>query len=129
MNTHASLLSRPGSQRGISLFEMLVTVALLGIMASLAMPLFGAQTDVYADIKAKRNAQEIITECISAEAAGVAFVVTNDLPATLANFSQGAVAESGAFQGRFFGLKNLSLEDLRDAGRFLQVADRSLRLR
>ncbi len=58
---------------------MLITVCLPGIVLSLATPLFGAQNDVFADIKAKRNAQELVTECQAAQAAGVHFIVANDV--------------------------------------------------
>ncbi len=129
MKAHSASLPRQNRQRGISLFEMLLTVAILGVMLSLAMPLFGAQNDVYAGIKAKRNAQELVAECTAAQAAGVDFVVAGDLPATVENIVKGGVATSGVFKGRTLGLKGLAAEDAKDAARFLKLSGGDLQMR
>jgi prepilin-type N-terminal cleavage/methylation domain-containing protein len=98
--------------RGFSLAELLMTIAVLGIMCSLAMPLFGGQHEAFLSIKAKRNAQELVTECAAAQAGGVNFVVAGDLEATLVNLKAGAVAGSGMFKGREYGMKGMSVEEI-----------------
>ena len=89
-----------------------MTIAVLGIMCSLAMPLLGGQQDAFLSIKAKRNAQELVTECTVAQAGGVDFVVPGDLEATLANLKAGAVATTGVFKGRQFGIRGMSVEEI-----------------
>lgn len=129
MHLSSSSLARHASQRGISLFELLLTVSLLGVLLSLAMPLFGAQNDAFTEIQAKRNAQELVSECQAALNAGVDFIVANDLPATLSHLAQGQTARQGIFKGRHFGLRNLTPEDLQNAARFLRLQGGTLSLR
>lgn len=129
MKSKRPCFSHPRHQRGISLFEMLLSVSLLGIILSLAMPLFGAPHEAYADIKAKRNAQELVSEFQTAQAAGVNFIVANDLAATLANIARGQAATSGAFKGRYYGLQSISVEELPAAARFLKLSGGSLLMR
>ena len=116
-------------QQGISLFEMLMSIAIIGIMCSLALPLFGAQQDAFSAVKAKRNAQELVTECTVARAAGVDFVVAGDLEATLANLKSGARATTGAFAGREFGVKGMSTEEVRVSKAYLKLQNNDLMVR
>jgi len=120
MKTPASASSVRRSQ-GFSLAELLMTVAVLGIMCSLAIPMFGGQQDVFLSIKAKRNAQELVTECTAAQASGVDFVVPGDLDATLANLKAGAVATTGVFKGRQFGIRGMSVEEIGLSKALLEV--------
>jgi type II secretory pathway pseudopilin PulG len=116
-------------QQGISLFEMLMSVAIIGVMCSLALPLFGAPQEAFSSVKAKRNAQELVTECTVARAAGVDFVVASDLKATLAAVNLGARAESGVFAGREFGLKGMSPEELAASQAYLKIQNGELQVR
>jgi Tfp pilus assembly protein FimT len=129
MKTFAAASPARRHQKGISLFEMLMSIAILGVMCSMALPLFGAQHDVFSAVRAKRNAQELVTECTVARAAGVQFVVAGDLEATLANLKAGARASTGAFAGRAFGLKALSSEDLKLAIAHLKLQKDELMVR
>lgn len=121
-----SLLSR---QQGISLFELLMCVAIIGIMCSMALPMFGAQQDVFAAMKDKRNAQELVSECAVAKAAGINFVVPGNLDATLTNLQAGAKANSGAFKGREFGMKGLSAEEVALSKAYLKLQNGDLVLK
>lgn len=98
-----------------------MTIAVLGILCSLAIPMFGGQQDVFLSIKAKRNAQELVTECTAAQASGVDFVVPGDLDATLANLKAGAVATTGVFKGRQFGIRGMSVEEIGLSKALLEV--------
>lgn len=110
---------------GISLFELLLTIGLIAIFTSLAMPLFGGHVG-YAAIKAKRNAQELASECSIGQAAGVQFVVENDLQQTLQNLMEGAVVADGPFSGRRYGRLGMSPEDVVEASKHLKVSQNSL---
>lgn len=115
--------------QGIGLFELLLTVALVGVMLSLAVPLFGAQQEVFEEVRAKRNAQELVGEFQVARAAGVDFLVPGDLSATLRGLSEGQRAVDGVFAGRLFGVRNLNDTDLKEAAAFLAITKGDLHLR
>jgi len=126
-----SLLFQPARvrQHGISLFEMLLVISILGIMAALAIPSFGQQRDVFANVKSKRNAQEIVAEFTIAQAAGVSTFAAATVEETVERLVQGAVLTDGPFAGRKFGLKSLSGEDAREAAKHLKLAGGQLVMR
>ena len=108
---------------GFGLVELLVTVSIIGVMAAMAVSVWGANHDVYEGVRAKRNAQELASECYTASVAGVHFVVPTSLEATLEKIMIGAVPTSGAFAGRSFGLVHLSDEDIEEATQYLEIRD------
>jgi Tfp pilus assembly protein FimT len=129
MNTKMKIVYRRRSQRGISLFELLMSVAIIGVICALALPIFGAQQDVFSEVKAKRNAQELVTECAVARAAGVDFVSAGDLDETLERIKAGARATTGAFKGREFGVRTMSAEELRETKAYLTIRNGDLAIR
>jgi Tfp pilus assembly protein FimT len=102
-----------GRARGYSLFEMLVFILLLAIFSSLAVTsVFG---NLYAgsnQARAKRTAQEIVSEVVRAEAVGLRLVVPGDIDGTLRAVAAGKRASGGPFHGQQFGLTNLTVEDM-----------------
>lgn len=120
---------RRANSFGISLFEMLLTISILGIMTALALPTFGQQRDAFSDVKAKRNAQEMVAECTVAMVAGVNFSVGATVDETIERLIKGAKAVEGTFAGRSFGLRQMSAEDAQEAAKFLKVANGQLMLR
>jgi prepilin-type N-terminal cleavage/methylation domain-containing protein len=130
-NTMKIALTHPTTRRqqGFSLFELLMAIAIIGILGSLAMPLFAGQQVVAHELKTKRNAQELVIECAGAQAGGVDFVVEGDLDATLANLKAGAVATTGVFQGRQFGIRGMAVEEIELSKVLLDLRDGSLLLK
>ena len=112
--------------RGFSLREMLVALALLGMLASLVLsglPNINQQSNQTRD---KRNAQELATVCATAQAAGVDFVVAGDMDQTIKNVVAGGEPADGAFAGRFFGLPGLTPVDQGTAKTYLLLDNGSL---
>ncbi len=60
-------------QKGFSLVEMLVVIAVIGIIAAIAVPNIGKITDSAKDSTLRRNAQNIASVFASAQAVGYDF--------------------------------------------------------
>ncbi len=110
------------SSQGFSLVEVLVVVAILGIMASIAVASFSSgQRQVFVDTHDRRNAQELSAVCAGAQAAGLDFVVPGDLNTTVQNIVTGGTPSSGAFSGRYFSVQGMQTADASTAKRFLLI--------
>ena len=93
---------------GFSLFEMMTFVCILGIMISLAMPLFG-NTQAIEQATAKRNAQSFCTLAYSASAAGLNIAAgTTDVSVVLKRLAKGITITKGALKGREFKIPNMT---------------------
>jgi prepilin-type N-terminal cleavage/methylation domain-containing protein len=117
----SNLTSAVRYPRGFSLLELLMTVAIIAVMTALILPLLGGNRENLTSIKTKRNAQQLVAEFAVARAAGVDFSVAGDLDATLANLEAGAVASTGVFAGRQFGIRGMSAEEIGYSKAFLEV--------
>jgi len=117
------------SPAGFSLMELLVTVAILGIVSMMAGGAFGGARQGAVDQKDKRNAQEIANVAAIANAAGAQFVVPGDARATIENLRDGCSPDRGAFKGRLFKLPNLGDPEITGAMRFLALNDTDLQYR
>lgn len=114
------------SPSGFSLLEMLISLAVLGIMTSLALSIFGGASEGAKEQKNKRNAQEIASIAAVANAAGAQFVVPGDERATIENLRNGCSPGRGAFKGRKFQLPNLDEPAITGAMRYLALNDAEL---
>jgi len=61
---------RPGPRQGFSLIEILVVVAIMGIMAAITIPSIAGMFNRGENARARRNAQSIVTTFNAARAAG-----------------------------------------------------------
>lgn len=124
-------LPSPNAMRphGFSLLEMLVSVALIGIIAALALSILPNINLQSTQTRDRRNAQELAAICATAQAAGVDFVATGDLEQTVKNIVSGGKPADGAFAGNYFGLPGLAPVDQTTAMTYLQLVDGSLEFR
>ena len=112
---------------GFSLFEMMTFVCILGIMISLAMPLFG-NTQAIEQATAKRNAQSFCTLAYSASAAGLNIAAgTKDVSVVLKRLAKGITITKGALKGREFKIPNMTEEDIQEASLFVHLEKGELR--
>lgn len=109
--------------------ELLITLAILGVIASMAVGAFGGARQGAVDQKDKRNAQEIASTAAIGSAAGADFVVTGDAKATIENLRAGCTPTRGAFKGRTFQLPSLGEPEITGAMRFLALNGSELQYR
>ena len=108
-----------------SLFELLMMVAIIGVLAGIAVPLLNQNDSFYA-ARDRRNAQELCSTCMMAQAAGLDFVQDDSVIDTVHAIVQGGVSVRGAMRGRVFVVPGLSEEDIKGAAKYLRVQDGQL---
>lgn len=115
----------PASRRGFSLFEMVMSISLIGVLVSLCVPML-IQTDSVYWARNQRNAQELCATCAMAQAAGLNFVQGNDVQETVRGLTRGGMLNRGAMKGRLFIVPGLSEEDIKGASRHLMIQNGEL---
>ena len=118
VDTHTNI-----RKAGFSLVEMLVVITVIGVIAAIAVPNIGRLTDAAEISKDQRNAQNLSSVCSAAQAAGLDFVVTGDLKATVNATVAGSTVTGGAFDGEFFGVPNMDDIGKTAAVTYLQLAN------
>lgn len=94
------------AQGGFSLVEMLVVIAVIGIIAAIAIPNIGSVNNSARVAAAQRNAQSIASVLNAAIAAGV--TTTSWTDATLISLAEAGVSPTdGAFSGKTFTSGNI----------------------
>ncbi|WP_395735384.1 type II secretion system protein [Prosthecobacter sp.] len=121
--THSSLHRRARS--AFSFFEVLMFVAIVGVMVGIAVPMISQNDAVYA-ARDRRNAQELCSTCMMAQAAQLDFVQGDSVMDTVRAIVRGGVSVRGAMRGRVFVVPGLSEEDMKGAAKYLQVRDGQL---
>lgn len=116
------------SAKGYSLFEMLTFVCILGIMITLALPLF-ATSEGAQQATDQRNAQHFCSLASAANAAGAKVVDADnkgsqkEIVAVLKQIRQGIEVKRGPLKGRNFKLPNVSDEEIEGASRYIAIED------
>lgn len=122
--THNSQLRRTSG--GFSFFELMMFVAILGIMVAIVVPMWGNNDAFYA-ARDRRNAQELVSVSMVANAAGLNFVQGENVLDILRSISRGAVVTKGAMKGRSYSVPGLSEEDLKGAAKYISLKEGELR--
>lgn len=98
---------------GFSLVEMLVVIAVIGIIAAIAVPNIGRINESAKEATARRNAQNVASVFASAQAAGLRFggTSTSAKDITEAIVAGAKVEEKGPFENTWFGVPGLTGDD------------------
>lgn len=112
-------------QGGLSLFEVLVVVTAIGLLAAIALPSLRAKS-ISEEASHRRNAQQLATIATTANIAGAISVVPGDLSATVNLLVQGVSPTSGPFKGREFRIGGLDAAAKEGAETYLQVVGSQL---
>ncbi len=106
---------------GFSLVEMLVVIAVIGIIAAIAVPNIGRINESAKEATARRNAQNIASVFATAQAAGLRFggTSTDAGDITQAIVTGDKVTEKGPFENTWFGVPGLTGDDQTAALKYL----------
>lgn len=117
-------------QKGFSLVEMLVVIAVIGIIAAIAVPNIGRINDSAKEATARRNAQNVASVFASAQAAGLNFAASSTTPADIvqAVVTGAKVTEKGPFENTWFGVPGLTSADQTAALTYLTYDTNSAQL-
>ena len=108
-------------RKGFSLVELCVTIAVIGIMASIALPVLLNDNAVLRDIARRKNAQSIASISSMARAAGdVSLATTTDKMEAVKKLMAGVVGK-GTMQTTEFKLSKLKDEDINEALPLLEL--------
>ncbi|MFN0077455.1 MAG: type II secretion system protein [Prosthecobacter sp.] len=119
-----SSVRRP-NRSGFSLFEVLMLIAVLGVILGITVPMLSHNGSVYA-ARDRRNAQELSSTSIMAQAAGLNFVQGEDVFDTVRAIVRGGMPVRGALKGKVFVVPGLSEEDIQGAAKYLRIQNGEL---
>ncbi len=122
-----NLLRSHSPKQGFSLMEMLIVIAVIGVITMMVVTIFGGATQAADEAKNRRNAQEIASVASAASAAGVAFLVPNNEEASILNLRDGMIASDGVFKNRIYKLPPMHETEITGAMKYLSVTESELR--
>lgn len=121
MNTKQLSLRRSG----FSLLEVILFLGIIGVLVGIVLPSALAGDD-YKATKNRRNAQELVSVCTCAQAAGLNLIIEGDLVATVQNIRVGGSPSAGLFKGRKFFVSGINDADVEAAAQLLAIENGSL---
>ena len=114
------------SRSGFSLFEVLMCIAVIGVITAIVVPLWGQTESIYA-ARYRRNAQELAAMSLMAHSAGLNFIQEGeDVTETARAIVRGGMPLQGSMKGRRFIVPGLSEEDIEGAAKFLVIKNGEL---
>ena len=114
---------------GFSLVELLVTIGVIGIMVTIAVPMIGGLSDNAEATAAKKNAQQMGSVSASLSGLGVAHVIPESLGGTEATcrlLRHGIAIPNGPMQGTYFGVPGVSDDDIPSVAVYLDISYQDL---
>lgn len=118
----ATVLFSAKVTRGFTLIEMLMTIAIIGFVASIAVPNMSAlHSGDVKETRHRRNAQEIASVFVTAQAAGLNFTAPGSLEQTVRNIATGGSPTEGPFQAKIYAVKGLLEEDITGVQKYLSL--------
>jgi type II secretory pathway pseudopilin PulG len=117
-------LQRPPFTRcraAFSVVEMLVVITIVGALSAVVISFYGRyHRDVVLRVRDQRNAQEITSLAMGANAAGADVIAQDDMEQTILNLIEGRNGTTGPFKGHRFGLSNLTADEIEGAMKHLR---------
>ena len=100
-------------------------IAVLGVILGIVVPMLSQNDAIYA-ARDRRNAQELCSTCVMAQAAELDFVQEDSVLDTVHAIVRGGVSVRGAMKGRVFVVPGLSEEDIQGAAKYLRIQNGTL---
>ncbi len=125
--------STRSQNQGFSLVEMLMTIAIIGVMTAMALPTFGSTEPAKQSVH-KQNAQNFCSLAIAISSAGVdltgnvnfANPGSDEVKAVLSNLVQGVTITNGTLAGSNFKLPHLDAAHIDGAAKFVSIKNGEL---
>lgn len=114
------------SCRAFSLFELMIALAVLGVLSSIAIAAYTRQRSAIEDTQCRYNAAMLSQTCLCAQVAGVDLGTNEELPTTVQRLLEGVVAQTGSFASHEFKVDGIKAGTLPHVLYYLELRDGAL---